>query len=55
MNGPAVGLNEGQATPESIGDVHEIAISYMETALKAQLNPAAADEIRPCPKPSEKG
>jgi hypothetical protein len=36
INGPAVGKNQGQATPKSMGDAQQVGISFLETALKAK-------------------
>ena len=36
INGPAIGKNGGHATPESMGDLQELGITYLETAIKAK-------------------
>jgi len=36
VNGPGVGRSEGLATAERIGDAQEVAISFLETAIKAK-------------------
>lgn|GEM_PF-1311049 len=36
INGPAIGKNQGQATPKSMGDAQQVGISFLETALKAK-------------------
>lgn len=36
VNGPAVGRSGGHAAPKSMGDAQEVALSFVETALKAK-------------------
>jgi hypothetical protein len=36
MNGPAVGGSQGAATPETLGDVQDLAMTFLESAVKAK-------------------
>jgi len=36
INGPGVGLSEGRANPETMGDAQEVGLCYLESALKAK-------------------
>lgn len=36
INGPSVGLSEGVANPESIGDAQEVGLTFLETAIQAK-------------------
>lgn len=36
INGPAVGRSQGHATPESMGEVQDLGMTFLETAVKAK-------------------
>ena len=36
INGPSIGKNEAHSTPDSMGEVQELGITYLETAIKAE-------------------